>query len=102
MSQSQYNPTTTTAAATPATGATAAATPEVAPAVLENLAARFRPAGLFLLMLRPDGSVAYHDPAAGTFFTRYILPMLQYPEQTDTGIGGKAQVLNASSAVSIW
>jgi len=82
--------------------ATTTSSPEVAPAVLENLAARFRPAGLFLLMLRPDGSVAYHDPAAGTFFSRYVLPMLQYPEQTETGLGGKAQILNASSAVSIW
>jgi HD-GYP domain-containing protein (c-di-GMP phosphodiesterase class II) len=70
--------------------------------VLENLSARFRPGGLFLLMLRPDGSVAYHDAAAGTFFTRYVLPMLQYPEQTETTVGGKAQSLNASSTVGIW
>ncbi len=70
--------------------------------VLENLAARFRPGGLFLLMLKPDGSVAYHDAAAGTFYTRYVLPMLQYPEQTETTVGGKAQHLNAQSTVGIW
>lgn len=99
MSQPQSIPTMTAAAAA---GSSAGAAPEVAHAVLENLAARFRPAGLFVLMLRPDGSVAYHDANAGTFFTRYVLPMLQYPEQTNTGLGSKAQVLNASSAVSIW
>ncbi len=29
---------------------------------LDNLGARFCPGGLFLLMLRPDGSVAYQEP----------------------------------------
>jgi putative nucleotidyltransferase with HDIG domain len=47
------------------------------PAVLENLAARFRPGGLFLVVIRPDGTVAYHDPEAGPFFERYLLPLLQ-------------------------
>jgi HD-GYP domain-containing protein (c-di-GMP phosphodiesterase class II) len=94
---SQSTPIQTTTAT--ATGSTAAHVPQ---AVLESLSARFRPGGLFLLMLKPDGSVAYHDGAAGTFFTRYVLPMLQYPEQTDITLGGKAQLLNASSAVGIW
>src|SRR6476619_7067673 len=50
------------------------------PPVLENLAARFRPGGLFLVVLRQDGSVAYHDPGAGVFFERYVLPLLKLPD----------------------
>src|SRR5688500_2416625 len=49
-------------------------------AVLETLAARFRPGGLFLVVLRHDGSVAYHDPGAGVFFDRYVLPLLKMPD----------------------
>ncbi|HEV7300392.1 MAG TPA: HD domain-containing phosphohydrolase [Tepidisphaeraceae bacterium] len=98
MSQVQVVPTHATAS----NAAQPGGAPQVPHAVLENLAARFRPAGLFLLMLRPDGSVAYHDGSAGTFFTRYVLPMLQYPERADTGLRGQAQQLNASSTVGIW
>jgi hypothetical protein len=53
--------------------------------VLDNLAARFRPGGLFLLMLRPDGTVAYNDTACGLFFQRFALPMIQYAETSERG-----------------
>ena len=71
-------------------------------AVLENLAARFRPGGLFLVVLRQDGSVVWHDAGAGVFFERYVLPMLR-----DTGPGGQAlrqQItpLEAGAAVAAW
>src|SRR5687768_18287381 len=94
--------TTNAQAASPTTATTTTAPHVPSQVVLENLAARFRPGGLFLLMLKPDGTVAYHDATAGTFFTRYVLPMLQYPERTDTALGGKMQQLNASSSVGIW
>jgi len=42
--------------------------------VLENLAARFRPGGLFLMVLRQDGTVVYHDAGAGVFFERSAVP----------------------------
>jgi HD-GYP domain-containing protein (c-di-GMP phosphodiesterase class II) len=45
--------------------------------VLELMAERLRPGGLFLLALRNDGSVAWHDPAAGMFFQRFVLPLLR-------------------------
>jgi HD-GYP domain-containing protein (c-di-GMP phosphodiesterase class II) len=45
--------------------------------VLEVIAERFRPGGLFLLALRNDGSVAWHDPSAGMFFQRFVLPLLR-------------------------
>ena len=39
------------------------------PAVLEKLAGRFRPTGACLVLMRPDGSMAYADPIAGAVFT---------------------------------
>ncbi|MGA2581736.1 MAG: HD-GYP domain-containing protein [Tepidisphaeraceae bacterium] len=52
-------------------------------AVLDSLAARFRPNGLFVALLRPDGSVVWHDPQAGMFFQRFVLPLLQYGDPAD-------------------
>lgn len=47
--------------------------------VLENLAARFRPGGLSLFMLRPDGTLAYHDPESEVLFQRYLAAALRFP-----------------------
>jgi putative nucleotidyltransferase with HDIG domain len=88
-------------------------------AVLENLAARFRPGGLFLVVLRPDGSVAYHDPGAGVFFHRYVLPLLAGLDAAGRGsrdrvdslaqaagaaaAGGNAPAVGAgAAAVAVW
>src|SRR3954452_4797340 len=77
-------------------------TSPIPPAALDNLAARFRPAGLFLGMLRPDGTVVYHDSAAGVFFLRYVLPMLQYRDASNDELGAKVQSLTSSSSVVVW
>src|SRR5436190_22604369 len=74
----------------------------IAAAALDNLAARFRPSGLFLVMLRPDGSVAYHDSAAGVFFHRYVLPLLQYRDPANDGLRSKVHSLSATSTVVVW
>jgi len=83
---------------------TASAKPslEIIPAdVLDNLAGRFRPGGLFLMLLRPDGSVAYHDGAAGLFFPRYVLPLLQYPEPGND-LRTRVKSLNITSSAMVW
>jgi putative nucleotidyltransferase with HDIG domain len=74
----------------------------IAMAALENLAARFRPGGLFLVMLRPDASIAYHDAAAGVFFHRYVLPLLQYRDANHDELKKKVQSLSAASSVVVW
>src|SRR5215211_7009758 len=79
----------------------AAATP-LSAAVLENLASRFRPGGLFLMMLRPDGTVAYHDAAVGLFFQRFVLPMIQYADAADQGLRQKVVSLGAGASVEVW
>jgi HD-GYP domain-containing protein (c-di-GMP phosphodiesterase class II) len=79
------------------------ACPALPVGVLDNLATRFRPGGLFLLMLRPDGSLAYHDHGAGLFFQRYVLPLIQYPaEPHGRGIHEKIAAMSASTPVQIW
>lgn len=70
----------------------------VAEAVLEKLAARFRPGGLCLLLLSPDGSVAWHDPAAGAFFHRYMLPLMR----RDAVLAEKVRRLRADAPVCVF
>ena len=77
--------------------------------VLDGLASRFRSGGLFLLALRNDGSLAWHDPAAGMFFLRYVTPLLQYPE-LHPGLDARAKLtrpaapsrFTACSPASSW
>lgn len=76
--------------------------PPIPAAAMDNLAARFRPGGLFLAMLRPDGALAYHDSAAGVFFLRYVLPLLQYRDPSNDALRGKVQELTATSSVVVW
>src|SRR5947208_9831292 len=70
-------------------------------AVLDNLAARFRPGGLCLLMLNCDGSLAYSDSAAGLFFQRFAIPMIQYPDPS-AGLAERVAAMNPQSAVEVW
>ena len=69
-------------------------------AALENLAARVRPNGLFLFVLLPDGAVRWCDAQAGTFFRRYVLPPLQYPDPADHAVRDQLQLLDASTTTS--
>jgi putative nucleotidyltransferase with HDIG domain len=75
--------------------------PAVPLTVLENLASRLRPSGLFLVMLRPDGSIVYHDPGGSLFFQRYVSPLLQYRDGEDTFQRSLCQ-LTANSNVVVW
>jgi HD-GYP domain-containing protein (c-di-GMP phosphodiesterase class II) len=78
----------------------AAASSPIPVAVLDNLAARVRCNGLFLMLLRPDGSVAYHDSSASVFFLRYVLPLLQYSDSASDAIRNKAGSLAYNSGAT--
>jgi HD-GYP domain-containing protein (c-di-GMP phosphodiesterase class II) len=54
------------------------------------------------MLLRRDGSVAYHDPTAGLFFHRYVLPQVQYADAADPWLQTHLQQLNPGSAVAVW
>ncbi|HET6251521.1 MAG TPA: HD domain-containing phosphohydrolase [Tepidisphaeraceae bacterium] len=68
--------------------------------LLDGLASRFRAGGLFLLALRNDGSLAWHDPAAGMFFLRYVAPLLQYPE-LHPGVDARGKLTRPGTAVTL-
>src|SRR5687768_11365260 len=61
----------------------APAAPElpVSAAVLEGIAAHARAAGAAVILLHPNGDVAYADVAAGGFFERYVVPGLRHTAQ---------------------
>src|SRR6185437_5439004 len=75
--------------------------PAIPVSVLDNLAARFRPGGLCLLMLNPDGTLVYHDSAAGLFFQRFCVPMVQYPD-VSAHLGDHVGRMTANSTVDVW
>jgi HD-GYP domain-containing protein (c-di-GMP phosphodiesterase class II) len=79
------------------------------PAVLDSLAARLRPGGLFLMFVSPDGAVSYQDQSAGLFFERYVLPLVQYAPDAAAGTdAGRPAVVDltksitAASPVTVW
>src|SRR3712207_2779841 len=47
--------------------------------VLDHLAARYRPGGLYVIYLRPDGTLAYADPMAAAFFQQFVRPQVESP-----------------------
>jgi len=67
-------------------------------ALLEKLAARFRPAGLCVITLRTDGSMAHFDPAAGAFFARFAIPLVQQ----DPILGEKIRRLPHDAAATVF
>ena len=64
----------TVSAVTPSQEASAAG---ITHAALDSLASRMRQGGLFLMMLRADGSLAYSDHTPAPFFQKYVLPAVQ-------------------------
>src|SRR5947208_4341664 len=66
--------------------------------VLDSLSARMRSNGFFLMLLAADGTLVYHDPAAGVFFRRFILPLLQYSDSAADAIRAKAAALAYNSS----
>jgi len=67
-----------------------------APAGFVVLAERLRAAGLFLIAMQSDGSVAAHDRTASSFFTKYFLPLFE----SDTQINASAIQSTGEIAVS--
>jgi len=70
--------------------------PEASPfpaAILDKLAARFRAAGLCLTVFNSDGEISYFEPAAGAFFTRYVLPLAR----RDLALAGKIRNIPADA-----
>src|SRR6185295_6602252 len=76
----------------------------MAEAALDALSARFRPGGLMLLLLRKDGTIAYHDgSAANAFFQGYVVPLMQSRTSTEaTETKRRVAQLTPDSGVVAW
>jgi HD-GYP domain-containing protein (c-di-GMP phosphodiesterase class II) len=70
--------------------------------VLENLAARYRPGGLCLVLLGPDGKLLWHDAAASPFFQAFLIPLLGKPDSGRESLADKLSAITTTSAVSVW
>jgi hypothetical protein len=69
---------TQSSSAKPAPGRKAASL--VPDTVMEHLAKLARPAGISLLLLKPDGTVAWHDHTSGVLYERFMVPALKHTE----------------------
>lgn len=69
---------------------------------LKRLAARLRPSGLYLVGLRADGNISFHDDDSGLFFQRYVLPVLQWQELVNHDFRQHVTTIKATSDVAIW
>jgi HD-GYP domain-containing protein (c-di-GMP phosphodiesterase class II) len=83
-------------------GKTAVEAGGIAPKVLDNLASRFRPSGLFLAMSGAEGSISYSDSLSGLFFLRYALPLLQCGEPGRDELTRKLREVSAGNPLSIY
>ncbi|MDW8260929.1 MAG: HD domain-containing protein [Phycisphaerales bacterium] len=70
--------------------------------MLENLAARMRQCGLFLTLLRSDGSLAYHDPSTEPFFLKFVLPAMQGDPGSRPPLAEPAAAMNPASPIALW
>src|SRR5437764_14397451 len=86
---------------TPASPADANAA-SIPAAALGRLPERFRPGGVFVLMLRNDGTVAYHDPAAGPFFQRFVLPLVLATEPAGARLADRIDLRELGPGPSAW
>src|SRR6266850_7618400 len=72
--------------------------PLVAEVVLEHLAKHGRQWGVCLLLLRPDGSLAWHDHGAGVLFERFLVPALKHTELPANQLRAAVIKMNGQSA----
>src|SRR3954470_23869631 len=91
---------TPSSSAKPAPGRKAASlVPET---VLEHLAKLARPAGISLHLLKPDGTVAWHDHASGVLYERFMVPALQHTELLAKELRSLVSKMTAQSPMTVW
>ncbi|MCC6241055.1 MAG: HD-GYP domain-containing protein [Phycisphaerales bacterium] len=69
---------------------------------LTMLSGRLRLTGLCLSVFKCDGSLYFSDPEAGLFFTRFALPLVQFPEDQSKRLATLATQLTTEAAPLIW
>ncbi len=76
--------------------------PIVPEAVLEHLAKLARPAGISLLLLRPDGNVVWHDHGSGVLYERFLVPALKHTELLANQLRAQVSKVTAQTTTAVW
>ncbi|HEV8292670.1 MAG TPA: HD-GYP domain-containing protein, partial [Tepidisphaeraceae bacterium] len=76
--------------------------PIVPDAVMEQLAKHTRQAGTSLLLLRPDGTLAWHDHGSGVLYERFLVPALKHTELLAKELRSLVSKMNAQSPIQTW
>lgn len=72
------------------------------PAILENLSSRMRQGGMCMAVVRADGSLDFADAAAGGFFAKFAVPLLQSSTAGELPLSALARDLTPASPVTLW
>src|SRR6185295_8922233 len=84
------------------TAATRKSAQIVPDAVMEQLAKHTKQAGTSLLLLKPDGTVAWHDHTSGVLYERFLVPALKHTELLGRELRAHLSKINAQSPVQTW
>jgi HD-GYP domain-containing protein (c-di-GMP phosphodiesterase class II) len=84
------------------TAAARKSAPIVPDAVMEQLAKHTRPGGTALLLLRPDGTLAWNDHGAGVLFERFLVPALKHTELLAKDLRSLMSKMSAQSPIQVW
>jgi HD-GYP domain-containing protein (c-di-GMP phosphodiesterase class II) len=84
------------------TAASRKSAPIVPDAVMEQLAKHTRPGGTALLLLRPDGTLAWHDHGAGVLYERFLVPALKHTELLAKDLRSLMSKMTAQSPIQVW
>src|SRR5215208_622931 len=76
--------------------------PIVPDAVMEQLAKHTRPGGTTLLLLRPDGTLAWNDHGAGVLYERFLVPALKHTELLAKDLRSLMSKMTAQSPIQVW
>src|SRR5437660_12710989 len=71
-------------------------------AVMEQLSKHTRMAGTTLLLLRPDGTLVWHDHGSGVLYERFLVPALKHTELLANQLRSLISKMNAQSPIQSW
>ena len=76
--------------------------PIVPEAVMEQLSKHTRTAGTTLLLLRPDGSLVWHDHGSGVLYERFLVPALKHTELLANQLRSLVSKMNGLATIQVW
>jgi len=69
---------------------------------MEQLSKHTRTAGTTLLLLRPDGSLVWHDHGSGVLYERFLVPALKHTELLANQLRSLVSKMNGQAPIQVW